>query len=103
MGQMQTSRKVHLRFCSRCYTDKSLPALWVEWAKLYARSRRWNEEVQTLKEEFRRLPVSLEFEAEVWDQRLKDVPVGQIDGAGNGGIRVQAGSAFPRSRGSCEE
>jgi hypothetical protein len=32
-----------------------------------------------LKEEFRRLPVSLEFEVEVWDQRLKDVPVGQID------------------------
>ncbi|KAJ7923563.1 hypothetical protein B0H13DRAFT_1864713 [Mycena leptocephala] len=47
--------------------------------EVYARSRRWNEEVRTLKEEFRRLPVSLEFEAEVWDQRLKDVPVGQID------------------------
>jgi hypothetical protein len=32
-----------------------------------------------LKEEFRRLPISLEFEVEIWDNRLKEVPVGEID------------------------
>ncbi|KAJ7852858.1 hypothetical protein B0H13DRAFT_1904401 [Mycena leptocephala] len=54
-------------------------ALRIEWAKAYARSRRWDEEVRHLKEEFRRLPISLEFEADLWDERLKQVPVGVLD------------------------
>ncbi|KAJ7233795.1 hypothetical protein C8J57DRAFT_1249691 [Mycena rebaudengoi] len=41
-------------------------SLRIEWAKAYTRVRRWREEVRLLKEEFRRVPLSLEYEAEVW-------------------------------------
>ncbi|KAJ7713790.1 hypothetical protein B0H16DRAFT_1478367 [Mycena metata] len=54
-------------------------ALRIEWAKLYARMRRWKEEVRSLEEEFRRLPISLEFQAVEWEKRLKGVKVGEID------------------------
>ncbi|KAJ7792665.1 hypothetical protein B0H14DRAFT_3094155 [Mycena olivaceomarginata] len=46
-------------------------ALRIEWAKAYARSRRWNEEVRLLKEEFRRLPISLEWQGALWAERAK--------------------------------
>ncbi|KAJ7753859.1 hypothetical protein B0H16DRAFT_1316820, partial [Mycena metata] len=60
-------------------TDAGLEdALRIEWAKAYARMRRWDEEVRLLEEEFRRLPISLEFEAAQWDKRLKEVKVGEI-------------------------
>ncbi|KAJ7808144.1 hypothetical protein B0H14DRAFT_3482660 [Mycena olivaceomarginata] len=54
-----------------------------EWAKTYARSRRWDEEVRLLKEEFRRLPLSLEFEAAMWAGRADAVRgrVSTLDGA----------------------
>ncbi|KAJ7897985.1 hypothetical protein B0H14DRAFT_3080821 [Mycena olivaceomarginata] len=58
-------------------TDAELEdALRIEWAKAYARARRWKEEVQLLTEEFWRLPISLEFEADLWQERAKAVPVG---------------------------
>ncbi|KAJ7633330.1 hypothetical protein DFH06DRAFT_1140041 [Mycena polygramma] len=61
-------------------TDAGLEdALRIEWAKAYARSRRWDEEVKHLRAEFGRCPLGLEFEAELWEKRGKDVPVGVID------------------------
>ncbi|KAJ7302475.1 hypothetical protein DFH08DRAFT_977891 [Mycena albidolilacea] len=57
-------------------TDKGLEdALRIEWSKAYARSRRWDEEVMLLREEFRRLPISLEFEADLWVERGRAVSV----------------------------
>jgi hypothetical protein len=40
--------------------------------------RRWDEEVQLLQEEFRRLPISLEHRAQVWTDRTKAMPFGSI-------------------------
>ncbi|KAJ7862019.1 hypothetical protein B0H14DRAFT_3444990 [Mycena olivaceomarginata] len=58
-------------------TDAELEdALRIEWAKAYARARRWKEEVWLLMEEFRQLPISLEFEADLWRERASAVPVG---------------------------
>ncbi|KAJ7017384.1 hypothetical protein C8F04DRAFT_1200656 [Mycena alexandri] len=54
-------------------------ALRIEWAKSYARMRRWEEQVQLLEEEFWRLPISLEFQAVEWEKRLKAVKVGEIE------------------------
>ncbi|KAJ7767594.1 hypothetical protein B0H14DRAFT_2633027 [Mycena olivaceomarginata] len=51
-------------------------ALRIEWSKVYAQARRWNEEVRLLKEEFRQVPISLEFEADRWVERAKAVLVG---------------------------
>ncbi|KAJ7799812.1 hypothetical protein B0H14DRAFT_3491267 [Mycena olivaceomarginata] len=51
-------------------------ALHIEWSKVYARARRWNEEVRLLKEEFRRVPISLEFEVDRWVEWAKAVLVG---------------------------
>ncbi|KAF7366127.1 hypothetical protein MVEN_00489500 [Mycena venus] len=48
-------------------------ALRIKWAKAYARSRRWDEEVRLLKEEFCRLLLSLEFEAALWAGRADAV------------------------------
>ncbi|KAJ7016352.1 hypothetical protein C8F04DRAFT_1281651 [Mycena alexandri] len=53
-------------------------ALRIEWAKAYARVRRWTEEVALLEEEYRRVLVSFEYEAGRWEQRLLDVRVGSI-------------------------
>ncbi|KAJ7019263.1 hypothetical protein C8F04DRAFT_913208, partial [Mycena alexandri] len=58
-------------------TDVELrEALRIEWAKAYARVRRWREETRLLQEEARRLPVSLEYEAVEWERRVRLVPVG---------------------------
>ncbi|KAJ7494547.1 hypothetical protein B0H11DRAFT_2155926 [Mycena galericulata] len=49
-------------------TDKAiLTALRVEWAKAFARVKRWTEEVDLLKEEMRRVPVTLRAKAAWWD------------------------------------
>ncbi|KAJ7788512.1 hypothetical protein B0H14DRAFT_3504207 [Mycena olivaceomarginata] len=58
-------------------TDAELEdTLRIEWAKAYARAQRWKEEVRLLMEEFRQLPISLEFEADLWRERASAVPVG---------------------------
>ncbi|KAJ7089513.1 hypothetical protein C8R43DRAFT_1142184 [Mycena crocata] len=49
------------------------PALRIEWAKAYARSRRWTEEVQLLEEEARRICVSFDYTADLWTQRRQAV------------------------------
>ncbi|KAJ7052468.1 hypothetical protein C8F01DRAFT_1332164 [Mycena amicta] len=54
------------------------PALRIEWAKSWARVRRWTEEVLILEEEWRRLPLSFAFEEQGWIQRAQAVPVTEI-------------------------
>ncbi|KAJ6514835.1 hypothetical protein C8R47DRAFT_961298, partial [Mycena vitilis] len=53
-------------------------ALRIEWAKAWARSRRWKEEVLLVEEEYRRVLVSFEHEAALWEGRATAVPVGVI-------------------------
>ncbi|KAK7013923.1 CxC2 domain-containing protein [Favolaschia claudopus] len=74
-------------------TDAELEdALRIEWSKTYARSRRWNEEVKILREEFRRLPISLEFEASMWARRSKvgSVADPELDAAHAAGLKAYA-------------
>ncbi|KAJ7896246.1 hypothetical protein B0H14DRAFT_2558175 [Mycena olivaceomarginata] len=49
--------------------ENGCAAFRIEWSKVYARSQRCDKEVMLLTEEFRRLPISLEFEAERWMER----------------------------------
>ncbi|KAJ6467623.1 hypothetical protein C8R47DRAFT_942443, partial [Mycena vitilis] len=53
-------------------------ALRIEWAKAWARSRRWTEEVRLLEEEWRRLPVSFAHREQQWVKRAQAVPTGSI-------------------------
>ncbi|KAJ7475064.1 hypothetical protein B0H11DRAFT_1728060 [Mycena galericulata] len=46
-----------------------LAGLRAEWAKAWARTRRWTEEVRLLKEEMRRTPISLRARAAWWEER----------------------------------
>ncbi|KAJ7116140.1 hypothetical protein C8R43DRAFT_902475 [Mycena crocata] len=55
-----------------------LAALRIEWAKAYAQSRRWKEEVKLLEEESHRVEVSFEWMAYVWDQRAQAIQVGSL-------------------------
>ncbi|KAJ7018305.1 hypothetical protein C8F04DRAFT_1277832 [Mycena alexandri] len=54
-------------------------ALRIEWAKAYARSRRWKEEVRLLEEEYRRILLSFEHEAQRWEARVCAIPVGEVE------------------------
>ncbi|KAJ7444081.1 hypothetical protein B0H11DRAFT_1747673 [Mycena galericulata] len=56
-------------------------ALRIEWAKAWARSRRWTEEVRLLEEEWRRLPVTYTYRENLWMRRAVAVPTGQIPAA----------------------
>ncbi|KAJ7736633.1 hypothetical protein B0H16DRAFT_1466534 [Mycena metata] len=53
-------------------------ALRIEWAKAYARTQRWHEEVRLLEEEARRFPVSMEYRAQQWEGRAGGVRVGEV-------------------------
>ncbi|KAJ7024108.1 hypothetical protein C8F04DRAFT_969398 [Mycena alexandri] len=57
---------------------RRLTALRIEWAKAWARSRRWTEEVRLLEEEWRRLPVTYAYRERQWLDRAVAVPVGKI-------------------------
>ncbi|KAJ7936005.1 hypothetical protein B0H13DRAFT_2304071 [Mycena leptocephala] len=60
-------------------TDADLEeALRIEWSKSYARTRRWSEEVGLVGEEARRLPISLEFRAKEWEDRVRAIPLGVV-------------------------
>ncbi|KAJ7190936.1 hypothetical protein GGX14DRAFT_603100 [Mycena pura] len=50
-------------------------ALRIEWSKAYSRTRRWREEVRTLGEEQRRIPVSFLHQERVWLNRATAVLV----------------------------
>ncbi|THU93272.1 hypothetical protein K435DRAFT_670510, partial [Dendrothele bispora CBS 962.96] len=45
----------------------------VEWCKSFARAKRWSEEVVLVKEEMRRVLVTLEHKASEWDKRQEFV------------------------------
>ncbi|KAJ7019902.1 hypothetical protein C8F04DRAFT_1275729 [Mycena alexandri] len=47
-----------------------------EWSKAYARTRRWEEEVEILAAEYQRVLVTFEHEAARWDERANRVPMG---------------------------
>ncbi|KAK6972153.1 CxC2 domain-containing protein [Favolaschia claudopus] len=58
-------------------TDAELEdVLRIEWTKARARARRWEEEVELLEEEYRRVLISFEHEAAGWEDRAKAIPVG---------------------------
>ncbi|KAJ7081908.1 hypothetical protein C8R43DRAFT_965555 [Mycena crocata] len=72
-------------------TDEELEdALRIEWAKAWARSRRWTEEVRLLEEEWRRFPVSLCFRENQWRKRAAAVPIGSIPPAEAEGMLAYA-------------
>ncbi|KAF8163893.1 hypothetical protein K438DRAFT_1985004 [Mycena galopus ATCC 62051] len=73
-------------------TDGIGEALRIEWSKTYMHSRRWNEEVLLLKEEFQRLPISLNFEADRWAERAQAAadPARKLDAASTQGIKAYA-------------
>ncbi|KAJ7015979.1 hypothetical protein C8F04DRAFT_983763 [Mycena alexandri] len=54
-------------------------ALRIEWAKAYARSRRWKEEIRLLEEEYRRILLSFEYEAQRWEARVRAIPVSEVE------------------------
>ncbi|KAJ7741123.1 hypothetical protein B0H16DRAFT_1464665 [Mycena metata] len=54
-------------------------ALRIEWAKAYARSRRWKEEIRLLEEEYRRVLVSFEYEAQRWEARVRALPISEVE------------------------
>jgi hypothetical protein len=51
------------------YLIRNIIAIWVEWAKAWARTRCWNEEVQLLNEEMRRVLEFHEYKARWWEDR----------------------------------
>ncbi|KAF7301157.1 CxC2 domain-containing protein [Mycena indigotica] len=76
-GQMSRWKKVRLILILLSAAHTVL-ALHIEWAKAYARVRRWNEEVALLREEWRRLPESFAHEERLWPLRGQAVPLGAI-------------------------
>ncbi|KAJ7853088.1 hypothetical protein B0H13DRAFT_2359199 [Mycena leptocephala] len=52
--------------------------LRVEWAKSFARTRRWTEELRLVSEEFLRVGVSFDYEAAKWERRAGAIRVGVI-------------------------
>ncbi|KAJ7301587.1 hypothetical protein DFH08DRAFT_827388 [Mycena albidolilacea] len=61
--------------------DKLEEALCMEWCKVYARVRRWDEEVKLVKEEVCRVRVTLEYRAVKWEARVRQIPVGAAEWA----------------------
>ncbi|KAJ7429283.1 hypothetical protein B0H11DRAFT_2266310 [Mycena galericulata] len=69
-------------------TNKAIAVgLRVEWAKAWARSKRWTEEVELLKEEMRRVPVTLRWKAGWWADRRE---VDGFSGEHAEGVRAYA-------------
>ncbi|KAJ7188443.1 hypothetical protein C8R46DRAFT_1205599 [Mycena filopes] len=55
--------------------------LRIEWAKAWARSRQWTEEVRLLEEEWRQLPLTYAHQERQWTAHAVAVPVGTISAA----------------------
>ncbi|KAJ6493105.1 hypothetical protein C8R45DRAFT_927893 [Mycena sanguinolenta] len=53
-------------------------ALRIEWAKAWARSRCWTEELQLLEEEWCCLPVTYAHHEKLWLDRMMAIPVSEI-------------------------
>ncbi|KAJ7713311.1 hypothetical protein B0H14DRAFT_3523473 [Mycena olivaceomarginata] len=56
-------------------------ALCMEWCMVYARVRRWDEEVRLVKEEVHRVGVTLKYCAVEWEERVRQIPVGAAEWA----------------------
>ncbi|KAF7321833.1 CxC2 domain-containing protein [Mycena kentingensis (nom. inval.)] len=68
------------KFTGRAGSDEELrESIRIEWCKAYARTRRWEEEVRILEEEWRRFPLSMAYEEERWVQRATSIDVGDLD------------------------
>ncbi|KAJ7059357.1 hypothetical protein C8F01DRAFT_1255058 [Mycena amicta] len=79
-GQNRTVMSWIWRGTGSTGTDEEIiAAVRIEWCKAWARVRRWQEEVRILEEEVRRLPISLQYEQNLWKSRAQAVPVGSID------------------------
>ncbi|KAK7018729.1 hypothetical protein VNI00_018289 [Paramarasmius palmivorus] len=82
-------------------SDESLyNGLRVEWAKLYARLRRWQEEAHLVEEEMRRVLVSLEWSARQWDTRAEDTGFTGIHAEGASSYAHRQAALFRRLKGS---
>ncbi|KAJ7837785.1 hypothetical protein B0H14DRAFT_3459923 [Mycena olivaceomarginata] len=55
--------------------------LMLIWKKVYAWSRRWEEEVRLVEEEVRRIGVALEYRACEWEARTRGLPIGATEWA----------------------
>lgn len=66
----------------------SVPAVRVEWAKARARSERWNEEVNIVTEEMRRVLRSLRWYRHHWEGLAQFKA--ELDPAGRAGLRAYA-------------
>ncbi|KAF7298285.1 CxC2 domain-containing protein [Mycena chlorophos] len=53
-------------------------AVRIEWCKSWSRVRRWDEEVRICEDETRRVPLSHEDSARLWEERVRQVPVGAV-------------------------
>ncbi|KAF7304425.1 CxC2 domain-containing protein [Mycena chlorophos] len=73
-----------------------LEAVRIEWCKASSRTRRWEEEVLILTEETRRVPVSHEHSARVWDERAKNVPIGLMPVDEAEGMMARVEESAPR-------
>ena len=58
---------------AHCLTPQP-PAYQLEWSKSYARSERWNEERELLKEEMRRTLVFLKWKSSLWSAKTSELP-----------------------------
>ncbi|KII84055.1 hypothetical protein PLICRDRAFT_671736 [Plicaturopsis crispa FD-325 SS-3] len=76
-------------------------ALRVEWAKAWSRARRWEEEVLLVKEEMRRVLVSLEHRAQGWIGRREGA--GDLEAAHAEGVRAFADSQVLVLRGIAQK
>ncbi|KAF7322733.1 CxC2 domain-containing protein [Mycena chlorophos] len=65
-------------------------ALRIEWSKAFARTRRWREEHRYLNEEWRRLPLSLQYEEELWSERARLVGTRQLGDDVQEGMKAYA-------------
>ncbi|KAF7308658.1 hypothetical protein HMN09_00715300 [Mycena chlorophos] len=65
-------------------------ALRIEWSKAFARTRRWREEHRYLNEEWRRLPLSLRYEEELWLQRARLLGTRQLGDETEEGMKAYA-------------
>ena len=65
--------KVRLVFCRWVSSDLMRPAYRLEWSKSYARSKRWEEEAELLKEEMRRTLEFLTWKSARWSSKTLKV------------------------------
>ncbi|KAF7345872.1 CxC2 domain-containing protein [Mycena venus] len=77
-------------------TDAELEdALQIEWSKAYARTCRWQEEIELVEAEYEWIRLTFEYEARCWDERASVVPIGVIPRA-----KAEGAVAFAKEQAS---